>query len=489
MFGLMKPASCSGRPGGVAFRRMHYCGTCKTMGRMYGQRSRMLLNNDSVFLAELLTELGPQRASANGWARSLKSYNCASLPQSDDEMPFALKYAASATLLLGELKLQDRAVDRPGRGVQLAANLYSAPFIDAARWLANAGLDVKAIRSLAEEQPPRERAARSGIQADVLDLCAEPTARMTEMVFRTGALSAGLNSETADLLAALGLAFGKLAYLVDACEDIRKDAKRQEFNAFAAAYPNLASEEKLAELHGLAAEIAASAAGAAAEAIRALPLSQPSIDQFVQTLLVNTSEHIGRPIAVEAGACCSAHASKASKPLPRLKTALQTAARLTAKHRAECAGVPGVMRAPFVFAGVGAAALLFPRQAISSATARECIGLMFSLLLWGSAAKATADMLARAVAAPFVLAGNIPGYFMDKGPVSSSSSRRGGGTVVTTTTTTSLRRGPTCCQLCACDCCANCACDCCTDLSCSCCAAEGCCDCASCGCDVCSGCA
>lgn len=46
--------------------QLHYCGACKTIGRQYGHKSRMLLNYDAVFLAELLTELGGEDAEA--WA-------------------------------------------------------------------------------------------------------------------------------------------------------------------------------------------------------------------------------------------------------------------------------------------------------------------------------------------------------------------------------------------------------------------------------------
>jgi len=45
MFGLMRHAP-----------RLPYCGTCKTMGALYGQRSRVFLSHDVVFLAELLLE-------------------------------------------------------------------------------------------------------------------------------------------------------------------------------------------------------------------------------------------------------------------------------------------------------------------------------------------------------------------------------------------------------------------------------------------------
>ena len=47
MFGIMKRAE-----------RLPYCGSCKTIGAMYGQRARLLLNHDMVFLAELLISFG-----------------------------------------------------------------------------------------------------------------------------------------------------------------------------------------------------------------------------------------------------------------------------------------------------------------------------------------------------------------------------------------------------------------------------------------------
>ena len=45
MFGLIKRAD-----------RLAYCGSCKTIGAMYGQRVRLLLNHDMVFLGELLMD-------------------------------------------------------------------------------------------------------------------------------------------------------------------------------------------------------------------------------------------------------------------------------------------------------------------------------------------------------------------------------------------------------------------------------------------------
>ena len=52
MYGLMRSNVCPRHAQEAHHRRLHYCGTCKTMGRLYGQSSRVLLNNDAVFNTE-----------------------------------------------------------------------------------------------------------------------------------------------------------------------------------------------------------------------------------------------------------------------------------------------------------------------------------------------------------------------------------------------------------------------------------------------------
>ena len=83
MFGLMRRAA-----------RLPYCGTCKSLGTLYGQRTRVLLNHDIVFLAELLLEY----AGEPQWDYAYRSYNCFSLPKAGTDLPAALEYAATATV-------------------------------------------------------------------------------------------------------------------------------------------------------------------------------------------------------------------------------------------------------------------------------------------------------------------------------------------------------------------------------------------------------
>src|SRR5258708_39370570 len=96
MFGLMRRA-----------KRRPSCGSCKTLGSLYGQRSRLLLNHDTVFLAELLMELSGQPE----WSRAYRSFNCLTLPKSEDEMPLELQFAATAAVAIAHFHIADHQAD------------------------------------------------------------------------------------------------------------------------------------------------------------------------------------------------------------------------------------------------------------------------------------------------------------------------------------------------------------------------------------------
>src|SRR5829696_718454 len=104
MFGLMRQRSCALDPEEKQRRRLHYCGTCKTMGRLYGQRTRLMLNHDSVFASELLTAISGGD-DVRAWDRTLQSHNCFALPDGTDDMPPALQYAATMTVFWAEVKV------------------------------------------------------------------------------------------------------------------------------------------------------------------------------------------------------------------------------------------------------------------------------------------------------------------------------------------------------------------------------------------------
>ncbi|HLM60716.1 MAG TPA: DUF5685 family protein, partial [Pyrinomonadaceae bacterium] len=78
MFGLMRAKKCGTTEAEKHLRRLNYCGTCKTIGALYGQKARLLLNHDTVFLAEILTALRDE--NIRNWSESYQSFNCLDLP-------------------------------------------------------------------------------------------------------------------------------------------------------------------------------------------------------------------------------------------------------------------------------------------------------------------------------------------------------------------------------------------------------------------------
>src|SRR5438132_892236 len=110
MFGLMRAKKCGMSPEEKHFRRLSYCGTCKTIGSEYSAKARLLLNHDVVFLAEILSLLGDEHVAQR--QQAYESYNCLKLPKG--ELPASLAFAAAANIVLAEFKIQDHIEDREG---------------------------------------------------------------------------------------------------------------------------------------------------------------------------------------------------------------------------------------------------------------------------------------------------------------------------------------------------------------------------------------
>lgn len=207
MFGLMK------RP-----PRLPYCGTCKTMGVRYGQKSRFLLNHDTVFLAELLLEYG----GVPDWSPSYRSFNCLSMPKVKD-MPVAFDFAAAATIVLAHFRIEDHRADSPGRLWNLASRWFSPSYRRAASLLREWNFPLDELACTLSTQAHREAHPESLAQV------AEPTAQATALFFSEGARLVG-RSDLRDSMHRAGHRFGFLIYALDALEDLSRDEKLGQFN-------------------------------------------------------------------------------------------------------------------------------------------------------------------------------------------------------------------------------------------------------------------
>jgi hypothetical protein len=313
MFGLMKRAD-----------RLAYCGSCKTIGAMYGQRSRLLLNHDMVFLAELL--LGEPE-----WGPAHRSFNCMAMPK---EHPRALQYAATAAVVLAHFQIDDQIADSGKRRWKAARRFFSPAYRKAASDLRASGFPLDEMAATLATQKARE--ARAASLKDV----AEPTARATEMVFAHGEPE----------LASIGRRFGFLVYVLDAWEDRARDAKSGDFNALLA-FP---------EIDGKA-EILATAASLEKD----LPV------HLAERLRTNVEEKLGMRMRIVHGAC-----KKSVRA--RWTSAVEFARSMKERERA------GFLKGAAVLATVSVLAFFAPHPIRSAESWKQCFGLVMNLMAFGA---------------------------------------------------------------------------------------------------------
>jgi hypothetical protein len=425
------------------------------MGRLYGQRSRMLLNHDAVFLAELLTLLSPESPSWNV-DKAYLSYNCLSVPGSEDGMPRALQLAAASNILLTEFKVADRIKDGGLVRWRLVQRFLSGGFRRATAMLRRSGFPVDDLRRLQDRQDEREAkpiTLRRNPAAELRRL-ASPTAAATAMFFANGARAVG-RPESEGAMRRLGYYFGRLVYLLDAFEDYEKDWRQGEFNALRAAF-GWTTESLTAAQRRLVAEVLLELRRRIADQISALPIPESNARLFSERLDYNLSHKIGKSLPVlnfEAQSC-----RKRSLTLPaRWKNAASFAKRMMSQEERACSK-GAWLKAYLAFISVLAVVFLVPSTASRLRTWQDCWSLGFNLMFLSA----------------------LPGAVL---------------AAVTPTTDPAMnnkkgKRECDCCECCR-DCCGEgceagiegcgeCCCDkCCGHCHCNCC--DGCCD--GCGCD------
>jgi DNA-binding transcriptional MerR regulator len=307
MFGLMKARTCTISDDEKESRRLHYCGTCKTLGSLYGQRTRFLLNHDAVFLAEVLSALDEGREKPVEWDPSFVSRNCLSLPAKDAPIPAFLPFAAAATVVLAEAKLADRVADSGQLRWRLGQRLYSGSFDEASRWLRDRGFPLDEVRSALASQEKREEDVLTGRHegsiASSLAYLAEPTSRATGLFFAHGATLAG-RPEAVETLSSLGKKLGTLVYHLDALEDYARDARSGEFNAYRAVLGGAEAALSAADSVTIGQQIW-SMGVEVCDLIAELPIPAGRKDLFAARLRTNLSVRLGLSPKQAACSCVS----------------------------------------------------------------------------------------------------------------------------------------------------------------------------------------
>lgn len=228
MFGLIKHSKQC-HEDYISFKQ-NYCGTCKTIGRLYGLKERLLLNNDVVFLSELLAEINN---SENDF-KYLTVNTCYSIPKDEAHFPIFLKYTASVNILLGYYKFLDNIKDSKYKLNiwKVIKSIETTNFKKAKSYLKSIEFPIELIESLIQQQFLREAEIQQFTSfQDTFKYYSELTGRITGEVFKHGATLLE-NSDLSDLLYIIGQKYGEVVYLFDAIIDYEKDIKNNSFNLF-----------------------------------------------------------------------------------------------------------------------------------------------------------------------------------------------------------------------------------------------------------------
>lgn len=208
--------------------RLNYCGTCKAIGKIYGQKERLFLNFDAVFLSELLDAISKDENKF----QYIKPNTCFSLPKEINQIPFFLKYSASVNVLLACYKIEDNIVDNHSiiniwKPLKYAENIN---FKKAKKFLKEAGVSISFIEETIQNQfnIEKQNQTLSDFQKTLEHYCT-PTGKITGEIFRAS-VSQLENYYLESLFKDIGKNFGEIIYLIDAIDDHKKDKQKGNFN-------------------------------------------------------------------------------------------------------------------------------------------------------------------------------------------------------------------------------------------------------------------
>lgn len=223
MFGYVKPQKWDLLLREYDQYKSVYCALCRQLGRRYGPAAKMILNYDCTFFSIVriaLSTRSPRFERKRCTVNPLKHCTyCLSEEETDA--------AAALTVILSYFKVRDNIADSPW--YKKAGYYCLLPAAACARRKAAGRFPAydAAAEAAMREQSRVEHSADSGP-----DACAEPTAGLLAVLFE----SAAGNARDARILHEFGYYLGRWIYLMDAADDLEKDAASGSFNPFVARY-------------------------------------------------------------------------------------------------------------------------------------------------------------------------------------------------------------------------------------------------------------
>ncbi len=222
MFGYIKIERAELRIREYEYYRAAYCGLCRSMGKCTGQCSRLTLSYDFAFLAHV-------RMLLDGETGRIRPRRCIVHPIRKRQMMEpndSLRYCAYASVILAFEKCRDDVADERGlcRMVARLRCLFLRGAYRRAKKAYPALCDtVRAHLMRLGEEETRQTPLVDTVAAIFGELLGDVTAH-------------GLSGEDARLAHKIGFEVGRFIYLMDALDDLEKDAKRGRFNPFLLLY-------------------------------------------------------------------------------------------------------------------------------------------------------------------------------------------------------------------------------------------------------------
>lgn len=221
MFGYVRPLKSELRVRELEEYKAVYCGLCRTMGKRHGLLSRFTLNYDFTFLVMVL--------ACTDEPCQFKQCRCPAHPFRKRKMCLqmsALEVAADESMILSWQKLRDDVADS-GFWRGLPARLAAALLKPAYKKAAAARPEFDRTVSICLEELHQMEAER----CPSMDRPADAFAR----ILQAAAPAAG-DAARERALSQLLYHVGRWIYLIDAWDDLEKDAKTGAYNPIHARY-------------------------------------------------------------------------------------------------------------------------------------------------------------------------------------------------------------------------------------------------------------
>ena len=201
------------------FRRM-YCGLCHTLGRRYGTAARFILNYDFTYLAILLSEAQEPPAHEKRCIRHPVH------PRTFLEENEAMALAADESVILAYWQLRDGVADHD--------------WLHGLKYRSLSAVLEPAYRKAAQLRPDFDRTVCRQLKI-LSQLEAENCGSIDRSADAFAQLLAGAAGEVGDpirrrVLEQLLYHLGRWVYLVDAADDLKKDAQSGDYNPVALRY-------------------------------------------------------------------------------------------------------------------------------------------------------------------------------------------------------------------------------------------------------------